>query len=128
MVQNTEKNRYNDVELDEFKAIICKKIDDARSELKNYQQQLSQGSYNGTDDTSNNYLTVDDGSASFEKEYLSTQVGRQIKFLQNLEHALIRIQNKTYGICRVTGKIIPKERLMLVPHATLSIEAKMQQK
>lgn len=119
----TAKTRYSDEELQEFKTIILEKLDTARVELRNLQEQLM-NSGNGTEDTSNTYVTLEEGSATLEKEQLSAMAARQRKFIDHLENALIRIENKTYGICRSTGKLIAKERLRLVPHATLSIEAK----
>ncbi len=118
------KTRYSDEELEEFRVIILDKIEKAQSELKNYQEQLSNSNNNGTDDTAGGYVTLEEGSATLEREYVSQLAGRQRKFISNLESALIRISNKTYGICRETGALIPKPRLHAVPHATLSIEAK----
>ncbi len=107
----------------EFKELILKKLDVARDMLRNYQDQLMNLN-NGTDDTSNSYVTLEEGTATQEREQLSQLAGRQRKFIDHLENALIRIENKTYGICRETGNLIPKERLRAVPHATLSVEAK----
>ncbi len=123
-MSNENKTRYSDEELQEFKDIIEKKLESARSELSYLQEQIS-NSDNGTNDTVNKFNGIEDGVDSMEKEYLTQMASRQIQFIKHLENALIRIQNKTYGICRETGKLISKERLRAVPHATLSIEAKM---
>lgn len=123
-MSNDNKTRYTDEELMEFKAIIDEKLTSARSELTYLQEQIS-NSDNGTNDTVNKFNGIEDGVDSMEKEYLTQMASRQIQFIKHLENALIRIQNKTYGICRETGKLIAKERLRAVPHATLSIEAKM---
>ena len=123
-MSNENKTRYTDEELMEFKAIIDEKLTSARSELTYLQEQIS-NSDNGTNDTVNKCNGIEDGVDSMEKEYLTQMASRQIQFIKHLENALIRIQNKTYGICRETGKLIAKERLRAVPHATLSIEAKM---
>jgi RNA polymerase-binding transcription factor DksA len=122
----TEKTRYSDAELEVFREVIIKKLEKARAEFLYYQEQLMNDNNSGAD-TSSEYLTLEDGSASSDREKLSQLAGRQKKFVDHLENALIRIQNKTYGICRDTGKLIPKERLMAVPHATLSVEAKIAQ-
>ena len=122
-----EKTRYSDAELQEFKELILEKIRIAREELSAFTTSLSNPNANGTDDTAGTYKTLEDGSATLEKEQTNLFAARQKKFIDNLEAALVRIENKTYGICRVTGKLIPKERLRLVPHATLSIEAKNMQ-
>lgn len=120
-----EKTRYSDEELQEFKDIILKKLETAREEFQTLQKSLKEGNENGTDSTNNNYLTLDDGADTFEKENLTQLAGRLLKFIQNLEAALVRIENKTYGVCKTTGKLIPKERLRAVPHTTQSIEAKL---
>jgi RNA polymerase-binding transcription factor DksA len=122
-----KKNRYSDTELEEFKAIILNKLDKARSDLKLLTEAISTGDVNGTDDTSPTFKVLEEGYQVLSKEENGRLAARQQKFINNLENALIRIENKTYGICRVTGKLIPKERLRIVPHATLSIEAKLQQ-
>ena len=119
----SEKTRYSDTELEFFREIILKKLGKAREEFLYYQEQLMNDNNSGAD-TSSEYLTLEDVSASSEREKLSQIAGRQKKFIDHLENALIRIQNKTYGVCRETGKLIPKERLVAVPHATLSVEAK----
>lgn len=122
-----EKTRYSDSELLEFKELITDKIRSSREELTALSQSLSNPNMNGTDDTSGAYKTLEDGSATLEKESINQLAARQRKFIDNLENALVRIENKTYGICRETGKLIPKERLRAVPHATLSMEAKLKQ-
>ncbi|MGH2622209.1 MAG: TraR/DksA family transcriptional regulator [Sphingobacterium sp.] len=124
---NTEKTRYNDAELQEFKDIILEKLRIAKEELSSLTKSLSNSNANGTDDTAGTYKTLEDGSATLEKEQTNQLAARQKKFIDNLEAALVRIENKTYGICRETGKLIQKERLRAVPHTTLSIEAKNKQ-
>jgi DnaK suppressor protein len=120
-----ERTRYNDQELQEFKELILQKLESAKSELKDLTE--SGNNVNGTDDTGSVYKTMEDGSSTLLKESNSQMAGRQRKFIDNLEMALLRIENKTYGICKVTGKLIPKERLMAVPHTTQSMEAKLKQ-
>ncbi|MFN5219188.1 MAG: TraR/DksA family transcriptional regulator [Sphingomonadales bacterium] len=120
-----EKTRYSDDELQEFKEIILKKLTTSRQEFTTLQKSLKDGNENGTDSTNNNYLTLDDGADTFEKENTTQLAARLMKFIQNLEAALVRIENKTYGVCKTTGKLIPKERLRAVPHTTQSIEAKL---
>lgn len=122
-----EKTRYSDAELQEFKDLINGKLVAARHELSTLQDYLSNANANGTEDTIGSYKTLDDGSATHSKENVSQLASRQRKFIENLEVALIRIENKTYGVCKVTGKLIPKERLRAVPHTTMSIEAKLNQ-
>lgn len=124
---NVEKTRYSDLELQEFKEIILEKIKVAREELLALTRSLNSSDANGTDDTAGTYKTLEDGSATLEKEQTNQLAARQKKFIDNLEAALIRIENKTYGICRETGKLIQKERLRAVPHTTLSMEAKLKQ-
>ena len=126
-MENNEKTRYSDAELQEFKEIILEKMRIAKEELGSLAQSLSNPNLNGTDDTAGTYKTLEDGSATLEKEQINQLAARQKKFIENLEAALVRIENKTYGICRETGKLIPKERLRAVPHTTLSMEAKMKQ-
>lgn len=121
-----EKTRYSDAELQEFKELIERKLDEAREELKDYQDQILKKN-TGSSDSDYKFNGLEDSSLLVEREYLSQQASRQAKFISHLEKALIRIQNKTYGICRETGKLISKERLQIVPHATLSIEAKKSQ-
>ena len=120
-----EKTRYSDAELEEFKTIILGMLEKARSEYNNLRQVVMHNGSNDIEDTSPSFKTVeDDGANQLSKEEASQLAQRQYKFIQNLEAAIARIENKTYGICRVTGKLIPKERLRLVPHATLTVEAK----
>jgi RNA polymerase-binding transcription factor DksA len=128
MAAEREKSRYSDEDLQEFKEIIEKKLVDARIDLDLLKGSLSHSDDHGTDDTGRTFNMMEDGSETLSREEMAQLAVRQEKFIQNLESALVRIQNKTYGICRVTGKLIPKERLRLVPHATMSIEAKNMQK
>ncbi len=122
-IDSREKSRYSDEELQEFKDLIVKKLEASRSELKYLQEQISRSSDMG-DDSDARFKGLDDGTSTSEREYLSQMASRQIQYIGHLEKALIRIENKTYGICRETGKLISRERLRAVPHATLSIEAK----
>lgn len=119
-----EKTRYSDEELEEFRGIINEKLSLARRDYDQMMRVLMNEDGNDVDDTSPTYKILEEGSATQTKEELTQLASRQQKFIQGLEAALVRIENKTYGICRVTGKLIPKERLRAVPHATLSIEAK----
>jgi len=121
------KDRYNDKELAEFRELIIQKIDKAKTQLQLIESAYRNDSNNGTDDTSPTFKAFDEGSEVMSKEANSQLAIRQEKFIRDLNNALIRIENKTYGICRVTKKLINKERLKLVPHATLSIEAKNMQ-
>ena len=121
------KNRYSDEELQEFKEIIEKKLKEAKEDLAILQDTLSHKGDHGTDDTGRTFNMMEDGSETQMREEMAQLAARQEKFIKNLENALIRIENKSYGVCRVTGKLIRKERLKLVPHATLSIEAKKAQ-
>ena len=118
--------RYSDKDLAEFKILIQDKITSAKKDLKRLRDSITQGGGNGTNDTYSAFKAFEEGSETLSKESNSILAQRQEKFIRDLNNALIRIENKTYGICRVTGKLINKERLKLVPHATLSIEAKMQ--
>lgn len=120
----TEKKRYSDEELEEFKQIILSKLELAKRDYQQMMDTLSNKNGNDVDDTMPTYKILEEGSMTQTKEELTTMAVRQQKFIQALQAALVRIENKTYGICRVTGKLIPKERLRAVPHATLSIEAK----
>jgi DnaK suppressor protein len=122
-----DNNRYSDADLAEFKEIIQKKIDYAVEDLGLIKSAFKNDSNNGTDDTSPTFKAFEEGSETMSKEANVALAIRQEKFIRDLKNALIRIENKTYGICRVTGKLIAKERLKLVPHATLSIEAKNMQ-
>lgn len=126
-MQTTTKERYSDEDLEEFKLLILDKIEKAEKQLKLYEEAFRNGSANDTEDTAPTFKSFDDGSNTLSKEANSALAIRQGKFIRDLKTALIRIENKTYGICRVTGKLIQKERLKLVPHATLSIEAKNMQ-
>jgi RNA polymerase-binding transcription factor DksA len=121
------KTRYSDQELAEFKALIDEKLEAAKNELRYLQDQINRKDDNGTDDTENKFANLEDGSITMEREYLNQMAVRQAQYIDHLEKALMRIQNKTYGICRVTGKLIDKDRLRAVPHATLSMEAKLMQ-
>lgn len=123
----TQPTRYNEADLNEFKALIQSKLAVAREELEALTSSLGNSNPNGTDDTGGANQTSEDGAATLEKETLHQMAGRQKKFIEQLEAALGRIANNTYGICRQTGKLIQKERLMAVPHTTLSMEAKMRQ-
>ena len=122
------KERYSDADLAEFREIINSKIRKAQEQLELYKSAYVNDSNNGTDDTSPTFKAFEEGSETLSKEANSQLAIRQEKFIRDLKNALVRIENKTYGICRVTGKLIAKERLKLVPHATLSIEAKNLQR
>lgn len=117
--------RYNDEDLAEFKELILNRMEAARKELAYLQGLITRKDEAGTEDTENRYMNMEDGSGAMEREQLAQLASRQIQFIGHLEKALLRIENKTYGVCRVTGKLIDKARLRAVPHATLSIEAKM---
>ena len=119
--------RYSDADLVEFRELIQRKLGAAKKELNYLQGLITRKDEMGGDESDNRYMTMEDGSLSMEREQLSQMASRQITFIDHLEKALMRIENKTYGICRVTGKLIDKARLRAVPHATLSIEAKMGQ-
>lgn len=121
-------NRYSDKDLEEFRVLIQEKIDKAQHDLELIKSAYMNDHNNGTEDTAPTFKAFDEGSAVMSKESNSQLAIRQEKFIRDLKNALIRIENKTYGICRVTGKLINKKRLELVPHATLSIEAKNMQK
>lgn len=125
-LERADKLRYADDELEEFKEIIQKKLDEARKDYDLLKQTLANTDNNGTDDTSPSFKMIEDGSETLSREETAQLASRQEKFIKHLEDAQLRIRNKTYGICRVTGRLISKERLRLVPHATLSIEAKQQ--
>jgi len=126
MQQETTKTRYTDTELNEFRTLIKEKIGMAREELQELVGTLSASNTNG-DDAAIAGKTLEDGSATFEKEQINQLAARQKKFIEQLEAALMRIENRTYGICRSTGKLIPRERLLAVPHTTQSMEAKLKQ-
>ncbi len=117
--------RYSDNDLKEFRDLINRKLDAAKKELNYLQGLITRKDEMGGDESDNRYMTMEDGSLSMEREQLSQMASRQITFIDHLEKAIMRIENKTYGICRITGKLIDKARLRAVPHATLSIEAKM---
>ncbi len=123
-----EKTRYSDAELEEFRTIILDKLETAKKDYDSLKAVLMNADGNDVTDTSPTFKVLEEGAATLSKEEAGRLAQRQMKFIQNLQAALIRIENKTYGICRETGKLIPKERLRAVPHATLSIEAKMNQK
>lgn len=127
MAEKKEKTRYSDIELEEFKLLIEEKIKEAKIDLELLNNELSHKDDHGTDDTGRTFNMMEDGASTFSREMNAQKAARQEKFVMSLENALLRIKNKTYGVCRVTGKLINKKRLMLVPHATLSIEAKNQQ-
>ena len=116
--------RYSDAELQEFRELIQKKLDQAKKELTYLQGLITRKDEMGGDENENRYMTMEDGSMSMEREQLAQMASRQINYIDHLEKAMLRIENRTYGICRVTGKLIDKARLRAVPHATLSIEAK----
>jgi RNA polymerase-binding transcription factor DksA len=123
-----ERVRYSDSDLQEFKKVIREKIEKAERDLQLIRESFINDQNNGTDDTSPTFKAFEEGAETLSKEQNSILAGRQEKFVRDLKNALIRIENKTYGVCRVTGKLIPKERLLAVPHATLSIEAKNMQR
>lgn len=120
----TEKTRYSDEELAEFKEIILDKLQQAKADYDLLRSTITHTESNGTDDTSPTFKILEEGAATLSKEESGRLAQRQLKFIQHLEAALMRIENKTYGICRETGKLIPKDRLKVVPHATLCVEAK----
>lgn len=119
-----EKTRYTDEELDEFRDLIMEKLEKAKTEYDLLKATIMNSDGNDVTDTSPTFKVLEEGASTLSKEEAGRLAQRQMKFIQNLQSALIRIENKTYGICRETGKLIPKERLRAVPHATLSIEAK----
>jgi len=123
----TKKTTYTDKELEEFKQIILDKLEKAREDLKLLTEAYTNHSEHDTNDTSPTFKVLEEGQQVLSKEENSRLAARQTRFINNLENALTRIENKTYGICRVTGKLISKERLRAVPHATLSIDAKLKQ-
>lgn len=120
----SEKTKYSDEELEEFKNLINDKLEQAKRDYELLKSAITQSGSNDTQDTSPTFKVLEEGAATLSKEEAGKLAQRQQKFIQHLQAALVRIQNKTYGICRETGKLIPRERLMAVPHATLSIEAK----
>ena len=123
-----EKTRYTDSELQEFKDLINSKLVEAEKDYSLLRNSLSLSDDHGTSDTARTFNMMEDGSDTLSREEVAQLAARQEQFIQNLQSALVRIKNKTYGVCRKTGKLIQKERLILVPHATLSIEAKNMQK
>jgi DnaK suppressor protein len=123
-----EKTRYSDAELEEFRVIINDKLQQAYVDYEQLRNALNNLDGNDTSDTSPTFTVLEDGATTMTKEEAGRLAQRQMKFIQHLQAALVRIENKTYGICRETGKLIPKERLRAVPHATLSIEAKTEKK
>jgi len=125
---STDKTRYSDAELEEFKALINKKLEEAQVDYNLLKGSLSHNDDHGTDDTGRTFNMMEDGSETLSREEVAQLAARQEKFIQSLRAALVRIENKTYWICRVSGQLIPKERLRLVPHATMSIDAKNAQK
>jgi len=127
-MKTNEANRYSDKALQEFRALIEEKITKAQNDLELIKSAYMNDGNNGTDDTSPTFKAFEEGSETMSKEANTQLAIRQEKFIRDLKNALIRIENKTYGVCRVTGKLINIERLKLVPHATLSIEAKNMQK
>ncbi|MFA6676103.1 MAG: TraR/DksA family transcriptional regulator [Bacteroidales bacterium] len=122
--EKKEKVRYSDAELQEFKEIILDKLEKSKLYYNELKSSITHSSSNDTEDTSPTFKVLEEGASSLSKEEISQLAQRQAKFIQSLEAALVRIENKTYGISRLTGKLIPKERLKLVPHATLSVEDK----
>lgn len=123
-----ERVRYGDADLAEFKQLILKKLEQARADYELLRSNITHSSDNDTQDTSPTFKVLEEGAATLSKEETGRLATHQMKFIRNLEMALIRIENKTYGICKTTGKLIPKERLMRVPHATECIEAKEARK
>ena len=123
-----EKTRYSDEELEEFRAIILRKLDKAQKDYEMYKNSITHNDGNDTMDTSPTFKVLEEGAATLSKEEAGKLAQRQLKFIQHLQAALVRIENKTYGVCRETGKLIPKERLRAVPHATLCIDAKNNQR
>ena len=118
MATEQEKTRYSDEELQEFKTIILEKIEVARATYEQLMEKIT------TDESKNSFNMLEEGAATLEQEEASQRAARQLDFIKKLQAALVRIENKTYGVCRVTGKLIPKGRLLAVPHATLSVEGK----
>jgi len=127
-MKKSVSKRYSNDELNNFKKIILKKIESAEADLNLLKDSYSNASSNGTDDTYSSFKSFEEGSETLSKESNTMLAARQEKFIRDLRNALVRVENKTYGICRETGKLISKQRLVLVPHATLSIEAKNKSK
>jgi len=128
MEDNEARERYSDEELVEFRELIEKKVEEARNDLTLLVEAFTNANENGTNDTAPSFKVLEEGNMVNSKEENAQMAARQQKFIRNLENALIRIKNKTYGVCRETGKLISKERLRAVPHATLSIDAKKARK
>jgi len=128
MEENEARERYSDEELVEFRELIEKKVEEARNDLTLLVEAFTNANENGTNDTAPSFKVLEEGNMVNSKEENAQMAARQQKFIRNLENALIRIKNKTYGVCRETGKLISKERLRAVPHATLSIDAKLARK
>ena len=128
MAKKSEKTKYSDEELKEFETLIQSKIEKAQNELNILKQSLNRSAESGTGDTTTTSKVLEDGAETMEKESLNQLAVRQQKFIGQLENALVRIKNGTYGICKVTGTLIPKERLLAVPHTMMSIEAKLAEK
>ena len=124
-INGNEKKRYSDAELQEFKELILNKLEDAKKEAQSLQDLLKKTHDNGTDDTARAFKNLEECSDTQSKEELGQLASRQQKFIEQLEHALIRIETKSYGICHISGKLIPKERLKIVPHTTQTIETKL---
>jgi DnaK suppressor protein len=124
----SEKTRYSDQELQEFKELILGKLEKAQRDYEMFKSSITHGDDNDTQDTSPTFKILEEGAATLSKEEAGKLAQRQLKFIQHLQAALVRIENKTYGVCRETGKLISKERLRAVPHATLSIDAKNMQR
>ena len=127
MAENT-RVRYSDADLAEFKALILEKLAVARSDYEQLRASITRSADNDTEDTSPTFKVLEEGATTLSKEEIERLAAHQLKFIKNLELALIRIEHKTYGICKTTGKLIPKERLMRVPHTTECIEAKESRK
>lgn len=121
-----EKTRYSDEELEEFKALILQKLDRARKEYESLRADVMNSDGNDTADTSPTFKVLEEGASTLSKEEAGRMAQRQAQFIRHLQGALVRIENKTYGIDRITGKLIPKERLRAVPHATLCVDSKKQ--
>ena len=128
MAEEVEKTRYSDEELAEFRVIILDMLGKAKDDYELLRSSVNNSASNDTEDTSPTFKVLEEGAATLTKEEMGRLAQRQLKFINHLEAALVRIENKTYGVCRVTGKLIPAERLRAVPHATLSIEAKQMKK
>ena len=123
-----ERVRYSDSDLAEFKQVILKKLEQARADYELLRENITHSGDNDTQDTSPTFKVLEEGATTLSKEETGRLAAHQVKFIRNLEMALVRIENKTYGVCKTTGKLIPKERLMRVPHATECIEAKEARK